>query len=382
MEDEIMTFLEKVKPYIAHPDPLIQDFVLHMLQDYPNVPAEWTEEFVNLAINQNRYTILSDILKLPISDEALNSLLHGVKKCKPDMKHFFVWLFEKIEPEMAVEYKNELTPYLSKKTLETYDVLLSGDEDDVWEELHQELHAETPNFNLLKHIVKRLVEEKWYHENEIAEIMNVELGDDWFSDYGILGIYAIKLMGLKQYIPLLASLLTRDQDDLLEEVADTLISFRSDEVVEAVAPYLKNPESNIYASSIIANIKTPFAVQTLRDAYKNSKAVEDKEVLFEPLCHQLSEEALPEINDYMKKNIDSFIVEREHVAYGYYTLLELNHPHLENWRKIALENEMHFQKSIDSGSSSVIPFVNENKVGRNDPCTCGSGQKYKKCCGN
>ncbi|MCP5468156.1 MAG: SEC-C domain-containing protein [Deltaproteobacteria bacterium] len=24
----------------------------------------------------------------------------------------------------------------------------------------------------------------------------------------------------------------------------------------------------------------------------------------------------------------------------------------------------------------------EKKVGRNDPCTCGSGKKYKKCCGS
>jgi len=24
---------------------------------------------------------------------------------------------------------------------------------------------------------------------------------------------------------------------------------------------------------------------------------------------------------------------------------------------------------------------NDTKVGRNDPCTCGSGKKYKKCCG-
>ncbi|TMO99282.1 YecA family protein, partial [Pseudoalteromonas sp. S3178] len=23
----------------------------------------------------------------------------------------------------------------------------------------------------------------------------------------------------------------------------------------------------------------------------------------------------------------------------------------------------------------------EPKVGRNDPCPCGSGQKYKQCCG-
>jgi hypothetical protein len=27
------------------------------------------------------------------------------------------------------------------------------------------------------------------------------------------------------------------------------------------------------------------------------------------------------------------------------------------------------------------PFVREPKVGRNEPCSCGSGKKYKKCCG-
>ncbi|MCA3041361.1 MAG: SEC-C domain-containing protein [Rhodocyclaceae bacterium] len=29
-----------------------------------------------------------------------------------------------------------------------------------------------------------------------------------------------------------------------------------------------------------------------------------------------------------------------------------------------------------------MPFVRPTpKVGRNDPCPCGSGQKFKKCCG-
>ena len=27
------------------------------------------------------------------------------------------------------------------------------------------------------------------------------------------------------------------------------------------------------------------------------------------------------------------------------------------------------------------PIVKKEKVGRNDPCPCGSGKKYKKCCG-
>jgi len=26
-------------------------------------------------------------------------------------------------------------------------------------------------------------------------------------------------------------------------------------------------------------------------------------------------------------------------------------------------------------------YVNPNKIGRNDPCPCGSGKKYKQCCG-
>ena len=31
--------------------------------------------------------------------------------------------------------------------------------------------------------------------------------------------------------------------------------------------------------------------------------------------------------------------------------------------------------------SKKEPVVNKNKVGRNDPCPCGSGKKYKNCCG-
>ncbi len=35
----------------------------------------------------------------------------------------------------------------------------------------------------------------------------------------------------------------------------------------------------------------------------------------------------------------------------------------------------------DDGTSAVSQRVTGKKVGRNDPCPCGSGKKYKKCCG-
>lgn len=31
--------------------------------------------------------------------------------------------------------------------------------------------------------------------------------------------------------------------------------------------------------------------------------------------------------------------------------------------------------------SMLETVTNENKVGRNDPCSCGSNLKFKKCCG-
>ncbi|MGE0007434.1 MAG: UPF0149 family protein [Parvibaculaceae bacterium] len=36
---------------------------------------------------------------------------------------------------------------------------------------------------------------------------------------------------------------------------------------------------------------------------------------------------------------------------------------------------------IREAASRPAPFLRRSKVGRNDPCTCGSGKKYKRCCG-
>ncbi|MGN1324764.1 MAG: SEC-C metal-binding domain-containing protein, partial [Candidatus Spyradenecus sp.] len=39
-------------------------------------------------------------------------------------------------------------------------------------------------------------------------------------------------------------------------------------------------------------------------------------------------------------------------------------------------------KFIDGELVKPKPIVNEQpRPGRNDPCPCGSGKKYKKCCG-
>ena len=37
--------------------------------------------------------------------------------------------------------------------------------------------------------------------------------------------------------------------------------------------------------------------------------------------------------------------------------------------------------SYGSGNTGGTTIRKKNKIGRNEPCPCGSGKKYKKCCG-
>ena len=51
---------------------------------------------------------------------------------------------------------------------------------------------------------------------------------------------------------------------------------------------------------------------------------------------------------------------------------------LPQWKEIYSEEELKklYKEQKESGT-----IRKEKKIGRNDPCPCGSGKKYKKCCG-
>ena len=54
------------------------------------------------------------------------------------------------------------------------------------------------------------------------------------------------------------------------------------------------------------------------------------------------------------------------------------------------QEKRHLEIGIEGNPVPLVHFLpdlkkatvaNEKKIGRNDPCPCGSGKKYKKCCG-
>lgn len=51
---------------------------------------------------------------------------------------------------------------------------------------------------------------------------------------------------------------------------------------------------------------------------------------------------------------------------------------LPQWNSIYSEDE---RKRLYKEQKESTTIRKEKKIGRNDPCPCGSGKKYKKCCG-
>ena len=65
---------------------------------------------------------------------------------------------------------------------------------------------------------------------------------------------------------------------------------------------------------------------------------------------------------------------------AYFTEQGIKHC-LEERSRFIRENDLWYYIDGTFPNSPSLDKSANSKVGRNDPCTCGSGKKYKKCCG-
>lgn len=94
------------------------------------------------------------------------------------------------------------------------------------------------------------------------------------------------------------------------------------------------------------------------------------------------------INESLDKELDTEDLEKDseidikiNVEKLYFNMLDAKADYLYNlpqWEGIFSPEK---RKEIRNEWRASKTVVNENKIGRNDPCPCGSGKKYKKCCG-
>lgn len=380
-----MGFLEKIEPFLETDDLTLQTFLVETLQDYPLVPEEWTVRLIKEAVSskEKEINILTRIYKHRLNEEAVRLLIKGAKSADSRNRPLYLNLLYSIRPKEALKFRQELTPFFDKKKWSFYETLENGEEEEVWEQygellvqLETEERFSQEIFDQAKMTVEVLVEKGWIDDIEIAAILNQDLNEEYFSFAGILIFHAIGIMNQTKYIPLLANLLLRDEDLLVEAVSDTLIKFQSKEAVQAIVPYLENPDCLVFGTSILGNCKIPEAEAELVKLLPMIEHEDDQVLVVEGICFQLSGKWYPEMDAYLAARGSSMLVDLNMLAYGYYTLMGIEHPNLEGWKKNALERQ-------DQSLQTTVEEMDKikTKTGRNDPCPCGSGKKYKKCCG-
>ncbi len=50
-------------------------------------------------------------------------------------------------------------------------------------------------------------------------------------------------------------------------------------------------------------------------------------------------------------------------------------------KKARSKQDIEAEEKLIKDAKKVEPIKTDQPPGRNDPCSCGSGKKYKKCCG-
>lgn len=382
-------FLNIASQFIRSDDPIVRDFIAFHLRDFPFTPSEIVNYQLTSAVHadaENKISILIDGNEQNVNEDSL-PLLFELFENTPKLKwHLILPYVRNLPIPLLLEHEEQLKKYVAKPFFDFCRKCSTDDEETLWmlyadilNQLGQKYNHEL--FTFAKKVQDLLIEKSYYDRQEIKLILQQELKEEWFSYHGILAVRAVGLMQLTEYISTLTSLLVRDEDILLEETEAALNRFQSDDVVRAVAPYAKKEESYHFALGVLKQTKTPLASQALVDCYD---VLEDdgKEMVLDGLTSHFSEHAFPLIEDFIANDYYGGVLDMEEMFYGFYRVMNRSHPLMEQWRAHVIEQKRRFSQD-DRPLLNILKSTPATsvKIGRNDPCPCGSGKKYKKCCG-
>lgn len=207
------------------------------------------------------------------------------------------------------------------------------------------------------------------------------------------------------FVSYLARLMRKfpDADFLFTSCIDALVKIGGSTVVSAVRASAAEAEDFFWisASEVLSRNRSPEAIDYLAERLEAETDLEPRNHLAAALIYQCVPEALEIAREVVLENrerndwlIDSIGLKSDLITFA--DFLGERFPEYDEWKK-EVENDRFQLPFIRSQWSPVktqladSAFINPPssqvskpvvRAGRNDPCPCGSGKKYKKCCLN
>jgi hypothetical protein len=431
---------EQVLPFLLHEDADVRSHALGYFADAHD-PAPATADHFWEAVDRfgidafsRRYGGLS---ALPQTDASITRALTALVETEPDTSHASQLLGAISEAPLEIvrarraEIFNaaEITESVRKclaDRIELAEVPLA----DLWERLLK-LSADRDAAGDGGHdwrAADRLTEALSRHGEAAAALAMDRLttgpDEDWME------IFAVQLLGKLRHGPAAAHILKRmeiDTDILREEAVRALVGIGTVDVVQRIEAFYpgKPWHVRLYADDPLGRIKRPESERAILNLLKHEDKPDLIGSLGYGLCELCTTEGLEAVREMIvQKMYDPQMAELDEPLLAVGKMVGYEPPEAAAWREKIAEREAARERRmqefagprgldalmremkrrfIASGGNfsgddwntdpdndidrlrpapdAIVPIRRESpKVGRNDPCPCGSGKKYKKCC--
>jgi hypothetical protein len=279
-------------------------------------------------------------------------------------------------------------------------------------------------------LIKELIKRTDVPLAEITACLNRQFSDagDDSLEYSLCEL--VGELKLAAGLPFLLRSLAKEDELLNEAATEALTKLGTVEVVQALESLYPQgtPDVRIYAAGALMNIKLPEAEAALLRLWRLENDTMISPILATGLCNLLSTQAIPLIRELIYQGYERGMVCLEEELYINCLINGKDLPEMPKWREIIAENlaeidswdigpgaddwecgdcdcddcddcencdynddDDDYEQLADAGATDwdgktdadFQPQVEQRrivKIGRNDPCPCGSGKKYKKCC--
>lgn len=423
----------------GHENVFVRDQILRYFKHKPDVPVELTHRAIHW-IDQHGWTDLAiwphAITKCLLDEEAMLWTLEQIpalREAEPEStlsSHLASWIAEgPIELLRKHRSKIASSPWLNdgffpnrQAPIELIDERLhiwDQPPEACWDQLvaHCQAVSDVESFGEANiPWAKRLLEPIASAGDVFADRVM-----DWFRKEsqtqggwhewmtGMMLILSGKLR-LEDASPYLIQAFEADSDWCSESASNALSNIGTPESHRYIADqYLSLPwHARLYLSSVLENISCDEAVDNIIPLLEDEGEDGLRVNLAIAAISQFDDAAIEFAESVFEENPED--PERRELIgrlFALVSIADIDHPDKSDWQEMLEQDDKRMREHlssdifkmllegvkqeqlelngkkhrVDSGVEQVpVPKASNRRIGRNDPCPCGSGKKYKKCC--
>jgi HEAT repeat protein len=428
-----MLFKPDILKLLEHADPEVRKEAAHYLRQLPDdsptqtLSALW-QAFDHYGTDSTDIvpgyaTFLSSIAEVGADAQTIARSIERLRTLDPadELQTYFDLIIRKTDVSVLAPFRDELEKVLNASQLAAIDERFAKAKlppDTLWTRLMEvaDLAEKAKSSDEVDHGTARLLTEALRQHQDFVIPRAMAMLSDPTAPY-FARVWCIELLGYFRHAPAIPAMLEAHRTDpgdfLREGVAECLGRMPAEQAVpliEAALPLDPNQFNRMSLASALGRIKDPLSEAALLRLMPGETSSSAFTGMCTALCDLFTTDGLESlrqavIEDRYDPSIDD-ITERLVLLCD---VTGFAPPELPAWKELTArqladrrKRQKYFASILnppsrsskgnrrnppkpdfhDMPSEPITPIRRESpKIGRNDPCPCGSGKKHKKCCG-